>query len=574
MNSNLIGSSKYLRPAYLIFKLVFNFDFFVSVHSCVNLKSKSVGEHIILDDVTSWEACAEKCHKNVDCNTWSWVSDKHANAAKHFDCYLFTGAATNSISDDHVSGTKESWTCLQTTAHNFAGVDIQDDLKITGQLSGHDLVAFEDVLYKSKPNVVTGAKTFSRVTVNQDIEDAGKVNNLDLSSDLIFLADKKSITGDFEFAEVEMKNLQVDGKIDGVTWADLKTNRLLRDQEQTISATYTFKSPTKKLHFKGEVLGNGDEDNAELNGQKISSLRTADEIWGAVGAVKVAAQAEAHVLCQHVKNLNKAYLSNLNVDFFEKLAEASFNSADFQEILQMETVRIDQHVYLVVLSSSSILTAKVTDGSVKDVKITPILKGAKRINSASAIQMATEEIRKTHSVSFFLLYEEELTSYNIDTKTGVVIPAAYSLQFGSHPRRIGCIDKIQACFVALQDQIGDKFRMRIIQMLPPVASIDVWTGELYNIEMDAPEFDLVMIKEKLFFAISDQKNHDVLDYLSLIEVDVTYPSQVQFSLNTTSTIGITEHNFVLIAPRQEPLIVASKHDEVRNNALESMIPFI
>ena len=524
--------------------------------------------------VTSWEACAEKCHKNADCNTWSWVSDKHANTDIHFDCYLFTGPAVNSISDDHVSGTKETWNCLQTTAHNFAGVDIQDDLKITGQLSGHDLEDFKDVLYKSQPNVVTGAKTFKRVTVNQDIKDAGKVNDLDLSTDLIFLEDKKNIIGDFEFAEVEMKNLQVDGKVDNVNWADLKANRLLRDQEQTISATYTFKSPTKKLHFKGEVLGNGDEDNAELNGQKISSLRIADEIWGAVGAVKVAAQAEAHVLCQHVKNLNKAYLSNLNVDFFEKLAEVSFNSADFQEILQMETVRIDQHVYLVVLSSSSILTAKVTDGSVKDVKITPILKGAKRINSASAIQMATEEIRKTHSVSFFLLYEEELTSYNIDIKTGVVIPAAYSLQFGSHPRRIGCIDKIQACFVALQDQIGDKFRMRIIQMLPPVASIDVWTGELYNIEMDAPEFDLVMIKEKLFFAISDQKNHDVLDYLSLIEVDVTYPSQVQFSLNTTSTIGITEHNFVLIAPRQEPLIVAAKHDEVRNNALVSRIPFI
>ena len=127
--------------------------------------------------------------------------------------------------------------------------------------------------------------------------------------------------------------------------------------------------------------------------------------------------------------------------------------------------------------------------------------------------------------------------------------------------------------MALQDQVEGKFRMRIIQMLPPVASIDVWTGELYSIEMDAPEFDLVMIKEKLYFAISDQKNHEVLDYLSLIEVDVTYPSQVQFSLNTTSTIGITEHNFVLIAPRQEPLIVAAKQDEVIN-AFVSRIPFI
>ena len=66
----------------------------------------------------------------------------------------------------------------------------------------------------------------------------------------------------------------------------------------------------------------------------------------------------------------------------------------------------------------------------------------------------------------------------------------------------------------------------------------------------------------LFFAISDKKNHEDLDYLTLIEVDVTYPSQVKFKLNSTSTVGITEHDFVLIAPRQEPLIVAAKHEGV------------
>ena len=63
-------------------------------------------------------------------------------------------------------------------------------------------------------------------------------------------------------------------------------NRLLREKEQTIAATYTFAAPTKKLHFQEEILGNGDEDNAELNGQKISSMRTAKEIWIAVGAVR------------------------------------------------------------------------------------------------------------------------------------------------------------------------------------------------------------------------------------------------------------------------------------------------
>ena len=121
------------------------------------------------------------------------MSKNHANAELHFDCYFFTGNDVSTIANDHVSGTKESWNCLQTT-----------------------------------------------------------------------------------------------GQIDGVTWSDVMANRLLRDKEHTIAATYTFAAPTKKLHFQEEILGNGDEDNAELNGQKISSMRTAKEIWGAVGTVKVA----------------------------------------------------------------------------------------------------------------------------------------------------------------------------------------------------------------------------------------------------------------------------------------------
>ena len=494
------------------------------------------------------------------------MSKNHANTELHFDCYLFTGNDVSTIANDHVSGTKESWNCLQTTAHNFAGVDIKDDLKVTGLLGAHNLKTFDDVLYKSKANIVTGTKTFSRVSVDKDIIHAGAVNGLnDLSSDLILLADTKTAVGDFTFTEVKMKNLQVNGLIDGVTWSDVMANRLLRDKEQTIAATYTFAAPAKKLHFQEEILGNGDEDNAELNGQKISSMRTAKEIWGAVGAVKVAAQVEANVLCQHVKNLNKAYLSNLNVDFFEKLTDASIAPADdFKEILQMDTVRLDDKVYLIVLSSSSILTARVTDGSIEDVRITPIMSGVTRINSAHAMKMATKEIQKSHDVSFFLLHEERLSSYKINANTGKVHSADFNLHFGSDPSQIGCIDEISACFVALQDiRPGGKFRMRIIQMLPPVDSIDIWTGEDYSIKMDNLEFDLIMIKEKLYFAISDNRNHEDLDYLTLIEVDVTYPSQVKFKLNSTSTVGITEHDFVLIAPRQEPLIVAAKHEGVR-----------
>lgn len=229
-----------------------------SVHSCVNLKTgnSNTANRVVHQDVATWEKCAEKCHQSAECNNWSWVSKNHANAELHFDCYFFTGNDVSTIANDHVSGTKESWNCLQTT-----------------------------------------------------------------------------------------------GQIDGVTWSDVMANRLLRDKEHTIAATYTFAAPTKKLHFQEEILGNGDEDNAELNGQKISSMRTAKEIWGAVGAVKVAAQVEATVLCQHVKNLNNGYLRKKStwLDFHQaeagplRLASEDIGIADNSSLDYEDDLRRNHH---------------------------------------------------------------------------------------------------------------------------------------------------------------------------------------------------------------------------------------
>ena len=110
-------------------------------------------------------------------------------------------------------------------------------------------------------------------------------------------------------------------------------------------------------------------------------------------------------------------------------------------------------------------------------------------------------------------------------------------------------------------------------LLTPVGSAEFMAREVVEAFIEDSEEDLAYDKRCdlwslgvmtyiLFFAISDKKNHEDLDYLTLIEVDVTYPSQVKFKLNSTSTVGITEHDFVLIAPRQEPLIVAAKHEGV------------
>ena len=110
-------------------------------------------------------------------------------------------------------------------------------------------------------------------------------------------------------------------------------------------------------------------------------------------------------------------------------------------------------------------------------------------------------------------------------------------------------------------------------LLTPVGSAEFMAPEVVEAFIEDSEEDLANDKRCdlwslgvmtyiLFFAISDKKNHEDLDYLTLIEIDVTYPSQVKFKLNSTSTVGITEHDFVLIAPRQEPLIVAAKHEGV------------
>ena len=352
--------------------------------------------------------------------------------------------------------------------------------------------------------------------------------------------------------------------MDGVTWSDLLANRLLRDAEQTISATYTFGSPNTKIRFHGDVKGNdGDEDNAELNGQKISAIRTAETVWPAVAAVKVAAQAEANVLCHHVKDLNKAYLRNLKVDFVEKLDVASIDPSlipDFQQVLQMDTFYLDENIFLVVLCPSRLITAKVTDSSIKVIQADVIKRDGSPITSAYDFIAVSKEIRKANDFSLFIASTEGLTSFEIDTSP--TLGKGYSLDSGSFPFRMAFVEQTQSFFVAIQDQIEDKFQMRIVQLNPPVGSVELWKGEKYSIKIDAPDFDFIKIKEKLYFAISDRQNHEKLNYLSFIEVDVTYPSQVHFTVKNTITVPISAHDFILIAPRHVPLIVASKPEEV------------
>ena len=269
------------------------------------------------------------------------------------------------------------------------------------------------------------------------------------------------------------------------------------------------------------------------------------------------------VLCHHVKDLNKAYLRNHQIDFVEKLDDALIDPVgDFQQVMHMDTLHYGEDIYLLVHLPSRLLTAKVTDNSIGNVRSHDIRRAGNMITSAYDFQAVSKDIRKSNDISFFIASDEGLSSFEVNGNLPTIQSKDFTLHFGLFPFRMACVDQTQTCFVAIQDHMGTQCRMRIVKLNPPVGSVDIWIGEKYDNKMDAPDFDLIMIKEKLYFAISDRQNHKRINFLSVIEVDVTYPGQVGFTLNNTITVPISAHDFIFIAPRHVPLIVASKPEKV------------
>ena len=140
-------------------------------------------------------------------------------------------------------------------------------MNVTGTLGGHNLAEFNDVLYKSRTNIFSGAKNLHEVIITQPM------THDSFSDNLVFLTQTKNLDGSFHFDEVQTENLEVHGKIDDVDWDSLLNNVFLKHVEQTITANFTFNHPTS-LAFLEPIVGDQDASNGAgyLNDQMVEAL--------------------------------------------------------------------------------------------------------------------------------------------------------------------------------------------------------------------------------------------------------------------------------------------------------------
>ena len=155
-------------------------------------------------------------------------------------------------------------------SHTFNGADLVKDMKLTGQLAGHQLTHFHDALYKSQRSIITGSRSFTNVTMTKDLTSTGSVNGLDLAANLVYLDQDTTLDGSYQLSEASIKNFDVAGTVDGVDWDTILDKILRVGEEQTISSKYSFSSPTS-VTFKGEIIGDTDDDNGLgfINDQKV-----------------------------------------------------------------------------------------------------------------------------------------------------------------------------------------------------------------------------------------------------------------------------------------------------------------
>ena len=244
------------------------------------------------------------------------------------------------VPDDLVQlGTTALTTTIGNSHRKFAGVTLNKDTKVTGQLAGYDLNKFSSVLYKTGDQSISGTKTFSKASMTNAVTSSGAVNGLDLNTNLVYLDSPFILQGSYTFeGDVGIKNMDVSGTIDGTDLNSISSKLLDLDTDQTISSTYTFECPA--LVFSGEIVGDGNDANGEgtINGQLVSELKAVGNTYKRVAAVKVSAQAEAMVLCNHVADLSDAYLDNMAVGFYTAMgtlalpADHSFSAIELVQL--------------------------------------------------------------------------------------------------------------------------------------------------------------------------------------------------------------------------------------------------
>ena len=270
---------------------------------------------------------------------------------------------------------------LASQTHHFEGANFESELRLTGKIGSYKLTEFENVLYKSTDfgnlTKFSGQKTFEVVSLTQALSSTGDINGLNLMDNLIYLdGAMETLEGTYNFAEIEVQNLQVSGLVDTVDWDDVENHLFEISVKQNITATFSFGSPTS-LTFQGAVIGDGDASNGRgfINGLTVESIQGMEDTWTTVAAVKTAAMAEANVLCRHVKDLASAYLANMKVSYYTYHRTTEISNADsFGDIVQMGTINVGDMELMVAISNNKIrLLSRTKTG--KDYDVTDLSVG-------------------------------------------------------------------------------------------------------------------------------------------------------------------------------------------------------
>ena len=430
------------------------------------------------------------------------------------------------------------------------------------------MAEFNDVLYKSRTNIFSGAKNLHEVIITQPM------THDSFSDNLVFLTQTKNLDGSFHFDEVQTENLEVHGKIDDVDWDSLLNNVFLEHVEQTITANFTFNHPTS-LTFLEPIVGDQDASNGAgyLNDQMVEALLEVEDTWSSLSAAKLSAQVEANILCQHVNNINQAYQEKRDVDFYQLVG--SRQTAFEGSIVETEAFEVNGTIFLAALHGSKFELMHLVD--------TDTATPGPEFPTVQTIPLETstgEAASNPRGMEVFTLVNDDGTSdvgLAVVTDDGIVtvrvsedeagdgrwrviddIPSAFSVKYS---------EGVFELFVASQWQVAGsipRFRIRIHAWSPTAGSRLVWEGAEHSGRVAAPRLDLLRRGAQLHLAVTDPL--DTLAGLTLthLVMDLARAGGVlQLTLAGETRLRVPGHEFVLMEAHGKVFLVVGGGESVR-----------
>ena len=433
------------------------------------------------------------------------------------------------------------------------------------------MAEFNDVLYKSRTNIFSGAKNLHEVIITQPM------THDSFSDNLVFLTQIRNLDGSFHFDEVQTENLEVHGKIDDVDWDSLLNNVFLKHVEQTIMANFTFNYPTS-LAFLEPIVGDQDASNGAgyLNDQMVEALLEVEDTWSSLSAAKLSAQVEANILCQHVNNINQAYQENRDVDFYQLVGtrQTAFEGS----IVETEAFEVNGTIFLAAVHGSKLELMHLvdTDTATPDPEFLPVQtipletstgEAASNPRGMEVFHLVNDD--GTLAVGLAVVTDDGIVAVRVSGDGARIIaetvdviddiPSAFSVKYA---------EGVSELFVASQWQVTTgsipRFRIRIHTWSPTAGSRLVWEGAEYSGRVAAPRLDLLRRGAQLHLAVTDAL--DTLAGLTLthLVMDLARAGEVlQLTLAGETRLRVPGHEFVLMEAHGKVFLVVAGGQSVR-----------